>query len=104
MEVPLIALIAPICRTDGAAGAVCACEGGKGATDAAASRTPTAPTAKKLDKIVAGKIIFREIVFRKIVAPEIIDRMDVLVSLIRPSTNLHALLAPEWLIYKVLPE
>ena len=104
MELPLIALIAPICRTDGAAGAVCACEGGKGGADAAASGAPTALTAKKLDKIVAGKIIFREIVFRKIVAPEIIDRMDVLVSLIRPSTNLHALLAPEWLIYKVLPE
>ena len=84
MEVPLIALIAPICRTDGAAGAVCACEGGKGGADAAASGAPTALTAKKLDKIVAGKIIFREIVFRKSVAPEIVGRMDVLISLIRP--------------------
>ena len=33
MELPLIALIAPICRTDGAAGAVCACEGGKGGAE-----------------------------------------------------------------------
>ena len=58
-------------------------EGANG-TDAAACGAPTALTAKKLDKIVAGKIIFREIVFRKSVAPEIVGRMDVLISLIRP--------------------
>jgi hypothetical protein len=96
MEVPLIALIAPIRRAG--AGAVCAC--GAGTTGAAASGAPTALAAKnKLDKSVAG-----EIVFRKIVLGEIMDRIDVLVSRIRPSINLHALLAPEWLIYKVLPE
>jgi hypothetical protein len=94
MEVPLIALIAPICRA--ATGAVCAGEAGEGGTtDATAGDAPAALIAKdKLAKSVAGEIVFRKIM----------DRIDLLVSLIRPSINLHALLAPEWLIYKVLPE
>jgi hypothetical protein len=106
MEVPLIALIAPICRTDGPAGAVCASEAGKGGTtDATASGAPTARATKnKLDKSVAGEIVFRKTVAGEIIVGKIMDRIDVLVSLIRPFTNLHALLAPEWLIYKVLPE
>jgi len=69
MEVPLIALIAPIRRADGAAGAVCACGAG-GTKDAAASGELTALAARnKLDKTVAGKIV---------------DRMDALFSFIRP--------------------
>ena len=74
MEVPLIALIAPIRRAEGGAGAVCACGAG-GTTDVAASGELTALAARnKLDKTVAGKII----------AGKIVDRMDVLFSFIRP--------------------
>jgi hypothetical protein len=94
MEVPLIALIAPMRRADAGAGAACACGAG-GAADATAGGEASGLAAKnKLDKMVAGKIV----------AGKIIDRIDVLVLRIRPSINLHALLAPEWLIYKVLPE
>ncbi len=72
MEVPLIALIAPMRRAG--AGAVCVCEAGD-AADAAARGEATAAAARNK----AGKIIVRKIVVRKI-----IDRMDILFSLIRP--------------------
>ena len=73
IEVPLIALIAPIRRADEAAGAVCACAAG-GAAAATASGEASVLAAKNKQKMVAGKIV----------AGKIIDRMDVLVLFIRP--------------------
>ncbi len=72
MEVPLIALIAPMRRAD--AGAACAGEAG-GTADAAASGELTVLAARnKLDKISAGRIV----------GGKFLDRMDVRFSLIRP--------------------
>jgi hypothetical protein len=83
MEVPLIALIAPI-RLVAVDEPACGCALDPGSVDDAASGKLAPAANRKIHPIV--------------------NRVDVLVSLIRSSTNLHAPDAPQRLIYKVLPE
>jgi hypothetical protein len=82
MEVPFIDLIAPIflAAAPGAVPCACALVDGSGGADA------------ENDEAAA------------LIAKSKIVNIDALVSLIRPSINLHAPMAPELLIYKVLRE
>jgi hypothetical protein len=82
IEVPLIALIAPIFLAAAPDAVACACAPVDGGSGAAAENGDVAALTAK------SKIV----------------NIDALVSFIRPSINLHAGMAPELLIYKVLRE
>jgi hypothetical protein len=86
MEVPLIDLIAPIFLAAAPGAVPCACALVDGSGGAVAENDEPAALAAK------SKMHNR------------IVNIDALVSLIRPSINLHAPMAPELLIYKVLRE